>query len=110
MTAPTGRTSQRRAEHRDPTAKKPTTGAAEKSVDGATTMAQIDKPRSPGKPNSHAIARPTLESETRTKLVREAAYFRAERRGFGPGGEIEDWVAAERQVDQMLAANGIAKG
>ncbi len=28
-----------------------------------------------------------------------AAYYIAERRGFAPGGEVEDWLEAERQVD-----------
>jgi hypothetical protein len=35
-----------------------------------------------------------------------AAYFRAERRGFAHGGELADWLAAERDVDhQMSGAN-----
>lgn len=32
------------------------------------------------------------------KMVAEAAYFRAERRGFEPGHELEDWLAAEAEV------------
>ncbi len=31
-------------------------------------------------------------------LVAERAYFKAERRGFAPGHEIEDWLAAEREL------------
>jgi hypothetical protein len=31
-------------------------------------------------------------------LVRMTAYLRAERRGFAPGYEIEDWLAAEAEV------------
>jgi hypothetical protein len=31
-----------------------------------------------------------------------AAYFRAERRGFAPGYEIEDWLAAEAEVAVKL--------
>ena len=27
------------------------------------------------------------------------AYYRAERRGFAPGGELDDWLAAEQQTD-----------
>jgi DUF2934 family protein len=30
--------------------------------------------------------------------IAEAAYYRAERRGFEPGGETEDWLAAEAEV------------
>ena len=34
----------------------------------------------------------------RQSLVRMAAFLRAERRGFAPGYEIEDWLAAEAEV------------
>jgi hypothetical protein len=34
-------------------------------------------------------------SAEREQRIREAAYFKAERRGFTPGHEIEDWLAAE---------------
>ena len=37
----------------------------------------------------------TAQLQTR---IAEAAYYRAERRGFAPGGEIEDWLDAEREV------------
>jgi hypothetical protein len=30
--------------------------------------------------------------------IREAAYYRAQQRGFSPGYEIEDWLAAEAQI------------
>ena len=30
--------------------------------------------------------------------VAMAAYYRAEQRGFAPGQELEDWLAAERQL------------
>ena len=45
-----------------------------------------------------AVARPDLGA-----LTAERAYFRAERRGFAPGQEFEDWLAAEREVAAMLA-------
>jgi hypothetical protein len=28
-----------------------------------------------------------------------AAYYRAERRGFAPGNEVEDWLAAEAEIN-----------
>jgi hypothetical protein len=37
-------------------------------------------------------------------MIAEAAYLRAERRGFSPGGEEEDWLAAEGEVDALLKA------
>jgi len=41
--------------------------------------------------------------EDRYRLIAEAAYFRAERRGFVPGSELQDWLAAEIEVDELLA-------
>ena len=32
----------------------------------------------------------------------ESAYYRAEKRGFDPGHETEDWLAAEAEVDALL--------
>jgi Protein of unknown function (DUF2934) len=40
--------------------------------------------------------------EQRTALIAEAAFFRAEKRGFSPGHETEDWLAAESEVDAKL--------
>jgi hypothetical protein len=37
-------------------------------------------------------------------LIAERAYFKAERRGFVPGHELEDWLAAEREVVELAAA------
>ena len=39
----------------------------------------------------------------RETMIREAAYFRAEHRSFIPGRELEDWFAAEREIDAVLA-------
>jgi hypothetical protein len=38
-------------------------------------------------------------SESREARIAEAAYWRAERRGFVPGQELDDWLAAEKEVD-----------
>ena len=34
--------------------------------------------------------------------IAQAAYFCAERRGFEPGHEIDDWLQAERSIEQAL--------
>jgi hypothetical protein len=51
---------------------------------------------------------PTLQArvtpETRRALIAEAAYLRAERRGFVGGQETDDWLAAEAEVDALLKA------
>ena len=47
-----------------------------------------------------------ITADQRRALVAEAAYFRAERRGFAAGRELEDWLAAEAEVDCALADSG----
>lgn len=42
-------------------------------------------------------------SQPRLVLIRDAAYERSARRGFAPGHELEDWLAAEQQVDEFLS-------
>jgi hypothetical protein len=45
---------------------------------------------------------PVAPPKPRHALIAEAAYFRAQRRGFEPGHEEEDWLAAEAEVDKRL--------
>jgi hypothetical protein len=45
-----------------------------------------------------------VTADDRRQMIAEAAYLRAEKRGFAPGGEVEDWLAAETEVDALLAA------
>jgi len=45
-----------------------------------------------------------VSAETRRAMIAEAAYLRAERRGFAPGHEEEDWLVAEKEVDALLSA------
>lgn len=35
-------------------------------------------------------------------MIADAAYFRAEKRGFGAGHQLEDWLAAEGEIEQHL--------
>lgn len=42
--------------------------------------------------------------EQRRDLIAQAAYFIAERRGFAPGNEIEDWLQAEAEIDACMKA------
>ena len=30
-----------------------------------------------------------------------AAYYRAEKRGFASGGELQDWIEAEAEIEQL---------
>ena len=46
---------------------------------------------------------PAPSGEQRLALIAEAAYLKAERRGFAGGSELEDWLQAEAEVDGNLA-------
>lgn len=42
-----------------------------------------------------------LTAQRRHEMISVAAYYRAECRGFEPGCEHEDWLAAEEEIDAM---------
>jgi hypothetical protein len=48
------------------------------------------------------VAHPLSAQERRT-WVETAAYYRAEGRGFAPGHETEDWLAAEQELELHIA-------
>lgn len=44
--------------------------------------------------------------EEREYMIAEAAYYRAERRGFAHGNEMEDWLQAESEIDSLIQSGG----
>jgi len=54
-------------------------------------------------------ARGPVESDSggcpREQLIAEAAYYRAEQRGFAPGNEMSDWLQAEADVESVLRSS-----
>ncbi len=46
---------------------------------------------------------PVFSADERSRMIAEQAYYLAEARGFAAGHEIEDWLMAERAVDERLA-------
>jgi hypothetical protein len=71
-------------------------GAKTKQVQQARTAA-------PGKRS----AEPKFTAEAHYELIETVAYFHAEQRGFEPGHELEDWLAAEAEVEQQVGARGV---
>jgi hypothetical protein len=39
-------------------------------------------------------------------MIREAAYYKAEKRSFDPSFNDQNWAEAEREVDEQLAERG----
>jgi len=44
----------------------------------------------------------SIAPEERWKMIAVAAYHKAEKRGFAPGGELQDWAEAEKEVDKLI--------
>jgi hypothetical protein len=85
---------------------------------GTLTLRKAAKPAA-GKSNTtgHKIKHKTSKQRTsilsaafaneRHRMIAEAAYFHAEKRGFQAGDETLDWLEAEKDIDSLLgeAAN-----
>ena len=52
-----------------------------------------------------ALTTPTPAPQERDAMIAVAAYYRAEKRGFGPGAELEDWLDAEAEIVRLLSAD-----
>lgn len=59
----------------------------------AKTVSKSGSPAGTGK---------VLSPEERQRMIAEAAYYRALQRGFSGGDSVEDWLAAEREIDERL--------
>jgi hypothetical protein len=95
------------AEKKAPAAKTAAAAAAKPATTSVKkpTAASAPAPAKPAPaPAPAAPAKPAakVSPEQRWKLVAEAAYFLAEKRGFATGHAVADWLAAERQVDAKL--------
>jgi hypothetical protein len=55
--------------------------------------------QTPAKPNSHT----TIGPDWHRQMIEEAAYLRAEKRGFSGGDPVADWLMAEAEIDELLA-------
>jgi hypothetical protein len=45
----------------------------------------------------------STDADDRQDRIATAAYYKAEARGFIPGLEIDDWVAAEKELSKSAA-------
>jgi len=59
-----------------------------KAVDHMSDESTLESP-------SSLVAFP---EDTINQKIAEAAYYRAEKRGFAPGHEVEDWLEAEKEI------------
>lgn len=73
----------------------------------ANTRRRIVAPMGDG----HAVARPGpagergrpgVNGEDRRRLISDAAFFKAERRGFVGGDPDQDWYEAEQEISELV--------
>ena len=65
----------------------------------------VEKPQGESQtrqPTHRAATTAAVSPQQRYDRVAEAAYLRAEHRGFLPGCELQDWLNAEAEIDKLL--------
>jgi len=68
--------------------------AVKKTLDDAISKVVVSR----GK-ESHGAG---VDAAERQRLIAEAAYLMAERRGFEAGDPAQDWISAEEEVNRLL--------
>jgi hypothetical protein len=71
-----------------------------KSTGSATARQTVGDPVAENVGASRPTPVQPIPAPPREAEIAIAAYYRAERRGFAPGNELADWLAAEREVDR----------
>lgn len=86
--------------------------AAAKSSAAAPATAKTAPARSTvaSKPAAKQPAAKVISSEERHRLIAEAAYLLAEKRGFQGGSPEQDWFDAAAQVDQVIMGSNKGRG
>lgn len=77
--------------------------AGRRGVDGAANeegrrLAQAVQPKGLGE---QAQQSRSVDEDARRERIARLAYLKAEQRGFQAGGEMDDWLAAERELDEQ---------
>lgn len=72
-----------------------------------TSTASVSKTKGNGSSRQARGSREPVSSSAdddcpREQMIAEAAYYRAEQRGFVPGNEMSDWLEAEADVEALL--------
>ena len=62
----------------------------------------VKKAKSPTKDAGNLNPGQSISTEERQRMIAEAAYFRAMQRGFDGGSPLDDWLAAEREINRLL--------
>ena len=105
---PKARAKPKAAQEADKTAAKPQAKGKAPAKKAASEGGKPKAARQPAKAKeSMATAQPAaplavVTPEQRYRMICDAAYFRAERRGFVGGSALQDWLEAEAEIDALL--------
>jgi hypothetical protein len=84
-------------------AKKVTSKSNGKKPSATVARKTIPKAKKPAAPQQDSAAGKIVTPEERWRMVAEAAYLRAESRGFSGGNPTDDWLAAEAEIEKLLS-------
>ena len=85
------------------TAPGPRNGRAKPVPASEPIAAMQAAPASPTKAVPAAAApMPVVDGQARQAMIAEAAYYRAQKRGDGPGDPVSDWYEAEAEIEHLL--------
>jgi hypothetical protein len=77
--------------------------AKKKAVKKKTVKKKTVKENREQKSTPVAVAEPVkINKEKRLEMIRTAAYHLAEQRGFHPGLEMDDWLLAEQDIEEVF--------
>jgi hypothetical protein len=77
------------------------TAVAKAPVAKKPAAAPAETKKAPAAKKATALS---VSPEHRYHMIATASYYLAERRGFAGGYEMQDWIAAEAQIDAQLKA------
>ena len=62
----------------------------------------VRAPSGPAESAPNAPSATSMADAARQKMISDAAYYRAQKRGFVPGRELDDWLAAEAEISSQF--------
>jgi hypothetical protein len=87
----------------------PKAKAPAKPVEAAKPAPVAAKPASATKATPAKVSAKVISAQERYHMIDEAAYYRAEKSGFQVDPHA-NWVAAEKEIDELLAKQNIKVG
>jgi len=87
------------------TKKSPKKSPSRAATTRSSTTKSASAAKASEKPAAKTAAKQPVTPLERWRMIAEAAYYRAEKRGFFGGNPMEDWEAAEQEIDAKYAVD-----